>query len=398
MSDTDGLAPWRDEVRAFVDETILPLERAFLAEGFAAVSEELDVVRKEVKRRGWWAPAVQRELGGMGLDLVSYARLAAILGRSPLANYAFHAQAPDAGTIEILHQHATELQRERWLEPLANGTFRSCFAMTEPGRAGSNPVWMDTVAERDGDHWVLNGHKWFTSSADGAELALVIAVTDPEAPPHRRASMFVVATWTPGWVLVRNLPVMGPADTGWPSHGEVKLESMRVSDEALVGERGAGFAMAQGRLAHGRIHHCARWIGVAERAFDMMCEYALAREVAPGEVLASKDLVRSKIARCRAELDAASLLVLDVAEQIERDGAKAARAGISIVKFHVARVLQQVLDDAIQVHGGAGLLDDSVLPWFWRHERAARIYDGPDEVHEIAAAKAILRRYQPATP
>jgi alkylation response protein AidB-like acyl-CoA dehydrogenase len=397
MSDPDGLAPWRDEVRAFVDETILPLEKTFLAEGFAAVAEELDVVRREVKRRGWWAPAVQRELGGMGLDLVSYARVAAILGRSPLANYAFHAQAPDAGTIEILHQHATDLQRERWLEPLANGTFRSCFAMTEPGRAGSNPVWMDTVAERDGDHWVLNGHKWFTSSADGAELALVIAVTDPDAPPHRRASMFVVATWTPGWVLVRNLPVMGPADTGWPSHGEVKLENMRVSDEALLGDRGAGFAMAQGRLAHGRIHHCARWIGVAERAFDMMCEYALAREVAPGEVLASKDLVRSKIARCRAELDAARLLVLDVAEQIERSGAKEARAGISIVKFHVARVLQQVLDDAIQVHGGAGLLDDSVLPWFWRHERAARIYDGPDEVHEIAAAKAILRRYQPAT-
>lgn len=382
------------EIRSFVDGRVVPLEADFLAHGFGAVEAELAAVRGEVKDRGWWAPQLARELGGMGLGLVDFATLSAVLGRSPLAHYAFGCAAPDAGNLEMLAAHASGDQRARWLVPLCEGRIRSCFAMTEPGRAGSNPVWMDTRATRDGDGWVLQGRKWFTTAADGADLAVVVAVTEESAAPHRRASLFLVSTTTPGWRLVRNLPVMGPADGGWASHAEVELEAVRVGPEALLGEVGGGFAIAQGRLAHGRIHHCARWIGVAERAFDAMCRRALDREIAPGEALGSRDLVRATIARRRAELDAARLLVLEVAKQIEREGGKAARLGISLVKFHVAEVLQRVLDDAIQIHGGAGLLDDSILAWLWRHERAARIYDGPDEVHQLAAAKVILAGYR----
>jgi alkylation response protein AidB-like acyl-CoA dehydrogenase len=385
-------------VRAFVERELYPLEPLLFAGRWAEVEAAVMAGREEVKRQGLWAPALPRELGGMGLELVDFGLVSEALGASPLGHLAFGCQAPDAGNLEILHRHASAEQRARWLEPLAAGAIRSCFAMTEPGNPGSNPVLLSTrateVPAAEGGGWVIDGHKWFVSSADGAALAVVMAVTDPEAPPHRRASMLLVPTDAPGFEIARNLPVMGDAGAGWFSHAEVRLAGCRVGPEALLGARGEGFAIAQERLGAGRIHHCMRWLGICARALELMCRRAAAREVAPGERLADKDLVRAWIAECAAEVKAARLLTLHAAWTIERAGWRAARAEISMIKFTVAAALGRVLDRALQVHGGLGMLDDTPLAWFWRHERAARIYDGPDEVHKLALARELLRPHR----
>ncbi len=266
--------------------------------------------------------------------------------------------------------------------------------MTEPELPGSNPVWLATTARRDGDAWVIRGHKWFASSADGAAFAICMAVTSPDAAdPHLRASMLIVPTDTPGYTLVGNLSVMGHRGTGWASHGEVAYHDARVPLGNLLGPEGAGFVLAQERLGPGRIHHCMRWIGVCERALDALCRHAVSREIAPGRPLGTKQIVQQWIAESRAEIDAARLLVLHAAWRIEREGASAARQEIAIIKFTVARTVQRVLDRAIQGLGGLGMTDDTPLAWWWAHERAARIYDGADEVHIESVARRILRGY-----
>jgi alkylation response protein AidB-like acyl-CoA dehydrogenase len=268
--------------------------------------------------------------------------------------------------------------------------------MTEPERPGSNPTWLDTRAVREGDEYVLSGRKWFTSSADGAAFCIVMAVTRPEAEKaHARASQLLVPTDSPGFVLVRNLPVMGAPGVGWMSHAEVRFDAVRVPVENRVGADGAGFALAQERLGPGRIHHAMRWLGIAERAFALMVERAATREIAPGETLGGKGVVGEWIAESRAEIDAARLLVLHAAWRIDRAGAAAARDEIALLKFHVAAVLQRTLDRAIQTHGALGLTDLTPLAWWWRHERGARIYDGADEVHKAAVARRILAKARP---
>jgi alkylation response protein AidB-like acyl-CoA dehydrogenase len=262
--------------------------------------------------------------------------------------------------------------------------------MTEPEFAGSNPVWMNTTARRDGDEYVITGHKWFTSSADGAAFTIVMAVTAPDAAMHKRASQIIVPMDAAGVTLVRNIPVMGEAGSDYVSHAELRFDDVRVPVSNRIGDEGAGFALAQERLGPGRIHHCMRWLGIAERAFRLMVTRAATRELSPGEPLGRQQAVQHWIAECRAEMDASRLLVLDVAARIEREGAHAARDGISLIKFHVAGVLQRVLDRAIQVHGALGMTDDTPLAYWYRHERGARIYDGPDEVHKSAVAKRIL--------
>jgi alkylation response protein AidB-like acyl-CoA dehydrogenase len=389
----ETLLPLLDRFRDFVEETVIPLERRFLAEGFHAVSPELEAARGEAKRLGLWAPQLPEAWGGRGLSLLEFGHVSEVLGRSPLGHYSVNCQAPDAGNLELLSEHGSEDQRQRWLGPLARGEIRSCFAMTEPERAGSNPVWMETTARRDGDTLVLDGHKWFASSADGAAFAVVMAVTEPEAPPHERASMILVPTDTPGYRLVRNLPVMGEQGQGWASHGEVRLEECRVPAENVLGGWGKGFRMAQARLGPGRIHHTMRWLGICERAFDLLCRRAVEREIEPGVPLGTRQTVQTWVAESRAGIDAARLLVLDTAAKIDREGARAARVEISLIKFFVAGVLQDVLDRAIQAHGGLGMTDLTPLAWFFRHERAARIYDGPDEVHKAVVARRILQRY-----
>jgi acyl-CoA dehydrogenase len=266
--------------------------------------------------------------------------------------------------------------------------------MTEPEFAGSNPVWLGTTAVKDGGEWVLRGHKWFATGADGAAFAICMAVTDPDAKdPYRRASMIIVPTGTPGFELVGNLSVMGQRGGDWASHGEVAYHGARVPLANLLGGEGMGFVIAQHRLGPGRVHHCMRWIGVCERALDLLCRHAATRELAPGKPLGTRQLVQAWIAESRAEIDAARLMVLHAAWKIEREGGYEARQEISLIKFTVARTLQRVLDRAIQGLGGLGMTDDTPLAFWWAHERAARIYDGADEVHLEVVAKRILRGY-----
>jgi len=389
-ADRDGIL---HRVRAIVREGVVLLEPDFLAGGMAAIAPRLDALRQRVREEGLLAPHLPAAYGGAGLPLAVFGRLSEELGWSPLGHYVFNCQAPDVGNMELLLHHGSAEQKERFLRPLAAGAIRSCFAMTEPDRAGSNPVWLGTTARADGGGYVIDGRKWFASAADGAAFAIVMAVTAPEAAPHKRASMLLVPTDTPGYRLVRNIPVMGDVGAGYFSHGEVAFEACRVPATALIGAPGAGFALAQERLGPGRIHHCLRWVGVCERALHMTCERAARRELAPGVRLASKQAVQHAIADSRAEIDAARLLVLRTAERIDAEGAKAARADVSLIKFFVAGVLDRVLDRAVQVHGALGLTEDTILSFWYRHERAARIYDGPDEVHKSALARHVLRPY-----
>lgn len=381
------------ELRGFVDEEVVPLEGEFFANGFGAVEGELARLRGQARRRGLFAPHLPAAWGGGGLSLLEFAQAGEVLGRSPLGHYVCNCQAPDAGNMELLLHHGSEEQRQRWLRPLARGEIRSCFGMSEPEFAGSNPVWMGTTARREGDSYVLDGHKWFTSAAEGATFCIVMAVTDPAAAPHARASQLLVPTDAPGFELVANLPVMGHPGEGWASHGEIRLHGVRVPVSQRIGGEGEGFALAQQRLGPGRIHHCVRWIGICERAFDLMCRRAASRQLAPGEPLGSKEIVQAWIAESRARIDAARLLVLRAAWRSDNEGPAAARDDVSLIKFQAAAVLQEVLDRAIQVHGALGLTDRTPLAFWWRHERAARIYDGPDEVHKTAVARRILARY-----
>ena len=358
-----------------------------------ATSNAYSRPRLEVKQRGLWAPHLPPELGGLGLSLTGFAHVSALLGETPIGHYLFNCQAPDIGNCDLLLAHGSADQRRRWLEPLARGEIRSCFAMTEPEFAGSNPVWMATTAKRDGDQYVLDGHKWFTSSADGAAFTIVMAVTAPDAPPHQRTTQVIVPMDTAGVTLVRNISVMGDAGSGWASHAELRFAGVRVPAANRIGDEGEGFALAQERLGPGRIHHCMRWIGICERAFRLMCERAVSRELSPGHPLAEQQAVQHWVAESRAEIDAAKLLVLDTAERIELHGARAARDRVSMIKYHVAGVLQRVLDRAIQVHGALGMTDDTPLAYWYRHERGARIYDGPDEVHKSVVAKRILASF-----
>ena len=380
-------------VEEFVREELLPLERPFLRHDFDTLLPLIEEKRRLAKRLGLWLPQIPEAEGGMGLSLYDHGLVSELLGRTPLGHYALNCQAPDAGNMEILIEHGTPEQKERFLMPLLAGDVRSCFSMTEPENAGSNPTWLSTTAEKDGDDYIINGHKWFTTAADGAAFAIVMAVTDPAAPRYGRASMIIVPTDTPGFQIVENTSVMGERGQGWASHAEIRYSDCRVPQANLLGEEGAGFAIAQQRLGPGRIHHCMRWIGICERAFDLMCRHAALRELAPGRTLAETGPVQTWVAESRAEIDAARLLVLQTAHKIDVEGAYAARDDISLIKFHTAGVLQNVLDRAIQVHGAMGMTDETPLAFWYRHERAARIYDGPDEVHKWSVARRILSRY-----
>ncbi len=377
--------------RRVVDEQILPVERIVLEQGFAAAQAEIAALRDRLRREGLLALPLPAEWGGGGLSLLDFATIGEVLGRSVIGHYVFNVQAPDAGNMELLLHHGTPEQKERWLRPLVAGEIRSCFGMTEPEFAGSNPVRLGTTARREGDSYVLDGHKWFTSSADGAAFCIVMAVTNPEAAkPHARASQILVPTDTPGFAIVQNLAVMGERGEGWMSHAEVRLDGARVPVANRIGPEGAGFALAQERLGPGRIHHCVRWLGICERAFDLMCERAASRELAPGKPLGHRQIVQQWIAESRAEIEAARLLVLRTAWRIDHEGAAAARDDVSLIKFHTAAVLQRVLDRAIQTHGALGLTEATPLAFWWRHERGARIYDGADEVHKSAVARRLL--------
>jgi acyl-CoA dehydrogenase len=379
----------------FVKRELYPIEPAFISKGFRAVEPQLKAARQKVKDLGLWAPQVPRELGGMGLTLLEHGMVSEVLGKSPIGHYVFGCQAPDAGNIEIIHKFGTEAQKREYLDPLIAGDIRSCFSMTEPDSPGSNPTQLACRAEIDGDHYVINGRKWFTSAADGAAFAVVMAVTDPGAAPHLRASQIIVPTNTPGFNVLRNISIMGHSGDGWASHSEVVYENCRVPRSNRLGDEGRGFLIAQERLGPGRIHHCMRWLGIAERAFDLMCRRAASRKMDGDETLAHKGIIQAWIAESRAAMNAARMTVLAAAWKIDNRGFNEAKEEISLIKFHVAGVMASVVDRAIQVHGALGITDDTVLAHFYAHERGSRIYDGPDEVHKVSAARQILKRYAP---
>ena len=380
-------------VHAFMDEEVIPLEGEFLHGHPEVVAEQVAALQQRVRQMGVWAANHPVEFGGLGLSMVEHGLLSEALGRSPLGHNVFGVQAPDAGNVEILHAHATSEQRERFLRPLVAGDVRSCFSMTEPAIAGSNPTLLEATAVRDGDDFVINGQKWFTSPADGAAFAIVMAVTEPDAAPHQRSSMIIVPTETEGFNLVRNISVMGHAGGGHASHGEVIYQSCRVPQANLLGHAGAGFAIAQERLGPGRIHQCMRWLGIASRSFDLLCACANQRVItAEGDTLADRQIVQHWVAELDAEIRSARLLTLHAAWKIDTVGAKAARDEISAIKFSVAGTMLRAVDTAIQVHGALGVTDDTILAYWYRHERAARIYDGADEVHKTSLGRRILRQ------
>ncbi len=381
------------KIREFMEAEVYPFEQEARGQGFRAILPRLEKTRQKVREAGLWAPQVPTEYGGLGLSFMEHALVCEELAKSPYGMFVFNAQAPDAGNMEILNEFGTEAQKERWLRPLTSGEIRSCFTMTEPEHAGSNPVWMSTTALKDGGNYVINGHKWFATGADGAAFAIAMVVTDPNAAPHERASQIIVPTDTPGYHRVRNISCMGEEGEDWASHGEITFEDCRVPQENLLGEEGQGFAIAQARLGPGRIHHCMRWIGISERSLDLMCRRAATREIAPGELLASKQTIQNWIAESRAEIDAARLLVHHAGWKIDKVGAKEARVEVSLIKFYVAGVMSRVIDRALQTHGALGFSDDTVLSFFYREERGARIYDGPDEVHKSVVARRILKEY-----
>ena len=390
---TDKLKALYPKVKQFIEEELYPSELYFLKDPWEEVNHILKAKRDKAKELGIWAPYLSEEEGGAGLTLTEFGQLSELLGRTPLGHYVLNCQAPDIGNIELMHQFASAELKEKYLKPLMKGEIRSCFSMTEPDFAGSNPVNMGTTAVLDGDEFIINGHKWFTTAADGAEFAIVMAVTNPDAEPHNRASMIVVPTDTPGFELTRNIPIMGDVGEGYLSHAEIHYVNCRVPKSNLIGEMGSGFMLAQQRLGPGRIHHCMRWIGICERAFDLMCKRAASRELRDGRMLGHQQTVQNWIAESRAEINASRYMVLHAAQKIDNEGAKAARLEISTIKFYVADVLMKVLDRAIQVHGALGITDDTLLSFWYRHERGARIYDGPDEVHKASLAKAILKSY-----
>lgn len=391
---SEEMAVRLEMIRDFMEREVIPLENEMLFGDPATLDRAVAAAQAKVKQMGLWAPNHPVEYGGLGLSMVDHGLFAEAVGRSPLGMLVFGTQAPDAGNVEILHEFGTPEQHDQWLRPLVAGEIRSCFSMTEPETAGSNPTLLATSARLDGDAWVINGQKWFTSSADGAAFAIVMAVTDPDAPPHQRASMIIVPTDNPGFHLVRNVSVMGDSGHGHASHAEVIYENCRVPQGNLLGPRGSGFLIAQARLGPGRIHHCMRWLGIAARAFEMMCTRANERVVdADGGTLADKQVIQHWAAELDAEIRGARLQVLHAAWMIDRHGAKAARDEISSIKFVVANTMLKAVDRAIQVHGALGVTDDTVLAHWYRHERAARIYDGADEVHKTSVGRRLMRRY-----
>src|SRR3954464_14918305 len=387
---------WAD---GFVREQLWPIEALFLAGelDMDGLDRAIEPLKDEVRANGLWATHLDTELGGKGHGQVKLGLLHEILGTCVIAPLAFGNSAPDSGNSEILAMAGTPEQKERWLEPLLAGDIRSAFSMTEPNTAGSDPTLLQTRAVREGDEYVINGHKWFSSNGSVADFLIVMAVTDPEARPHQRASMLIVDADTPGVNIVRDIATMEqPVEHfgRYGGHAEIIYEDVRVPKEALLGAEGEGFLSAQHRLGPGRIHHCMRWLGVSRRAFDMLCERAVSR-YAFGSTLAEKQSVQNWVADSLAQMHAARLMTLHAAWKMDTEGASAARQEISLIKFYGANVLHDVIDRAIQAHGALGYSTDLPLEQMYRYARAARLYAGAGGLRRRSVARGVRRGYEP---
>jgi len=387
-------------MRGFVREEIMPIETLDLSH--EQVLAFIKPLQDQVKAKGLWAAHLPAELGGMGFGQVQLGLMHEILGQTMYGPVVFGNNAPDSGNAELLaagmEMTGREDIRERWLDPLLSGSIRSGFSMTEPDTAGSDPRLLKTRATKDGDEWVINGRKWYTTNGSVADILIVMAVSNPDVHPYQGSSMFVVPVDTPGVTIVRDVGAMDHPDVVYGqfgNHAEILYEDVHVPADHLIGPEGLGFLLAQTRLGPGRIHHCMRWLGQSQRAFDMMCERALSRYT-HGSLLAEKQTVQNWIADSKAEMHAARLMTLHAAWKMDQVGASASRDEIAMIKYYGASVLYNVIDRAIQTYGSLGYSSDMPLESMYRAARAARIYDGPDEVHKQTVARHALKNYQPS--
>jgi alkylation response protein AidB-like acyl-CoA dehydrogenase len=386
---TNEVRELREHVRKFIQEEVIPAEPLLDAEG-GRDREVMARLKESAKRQGLWALGHPAEIGGGGLPFMPFVYLNEVIGRSHWGQAAL-------GTLSMqdsimLHLFGTPEQQRRWLEPLVAGEIYPSVGLTEPEVAGSDPTLMQSTARLEGDEWVIDAHKWFTSGANWAAFTTIFAITEPDADRHAKFSAILVPTDAPGYEIVRVIPTMG--HTGG-NHCEIRLRGVRVPRENLLGPRGAGFVIAQKRLGPGRIFHCMRWLGQAQRAFELLCERANSRW-AHGSLLAEKGEIQRFVAESAAEIQAARLMTLDAARALDEGGE--ARVEISLIKFWGARVLHDVIDRAIQVHGALGVTGDTPLERMYREARYARIYDGPDEVHRMVVARRLLRDPHGAPP
>ncbi len=387
-------------MREFVKEEIFPIETLNLPH--EQMIKFIKPLQDEVRRRGLWAAHLPSELGGMGFGQVKLGLMHEVLGQSPYGPVVFGNNAPDSGNAELLaagmEMTGDEYIRERWLQPLLDGKIRSGYSMTEPNSAGSDPRLLKSTAVRDGEEWIINGHKWYTTNGSVADILIVMAVTNPDVHPYQGSSMFVVPVDTPGVTIVRDVGSMDDPEIHYGrfgNHAEILYEEVHIPADHLIGPEGSGFLLAQTRLGPGRIHHCMRWLGQSQRAFDMMCERALSRYT-HGSLLAEKQTVQNWIADSRAEMHAARLMTLQAAWKMDKVGASASRDEIAMIKYYGATVLHNVIDRAIQTYGALGYSSDMPLESMYRWARAARIYDGPDEVHRQTVARHALKEYTPS--
>ncbi|MCV7303281.1 acyl-CoA dehydrogenase family protein [Mycobacterium barrassiae] len=385
-------------MREFIDTQIVPLEpildEKMATDEWVAIKRHL---QDQVKARGLWAAFLDPELGGTGFGQLKLALMSEIIGRSMVSMVVFGVQAPDSGNMELLAHGATEEQKQRWLWPNLRGDITSAFALTEPFLAGADPTVIGTTATLDDGHWIINGHKWFTTNASTADIILVVAETNPEGRPHRHASIFVVPTGTPGMTIVRDIPTMAHPDTEYGrvgNHAEIVFTDCRVPADHLIGAPGEGFQLAQQRLGGGRIHHSMRWLGQAQRSLDIMCERAVSRS-SHGRRLADHQMIQDYIALSHMEIQAARLLTFQTAWKMDKFGAAAVRAELGMIKAHVSKVVLGVLDRTIQVCGALGYSADLPVESWYRTTRFGPIGDGPDELHKSVLARTILRTYQP---
>ncbi len=396
---TERCVDLRDRLEAFMAERVMPAEEVYARElaeagdphAQSAVMEEL---KDEARVRGLWNLFLPDERWGAGLTNAEYAPLCEVMGRSHIAPEACNCNAPDTGNMEVLAQFGSDEQKERWLRPLLDGDLRSAFAMTEPAVASSDAANIELRIVRDGDDYVLDGRKWWISNAlhPNCRILIVMGKTDPDGPRHQQQSMILVPLDTPGVTVVRSLPVFGYQDH--EGHAEIVFEDVRVPASNLLAREGDGFAIAQARLGPGRIHHCMRTIGAAERALELMCRRATER-VTFGRPVATRSNVQDWIAEARIDIEMVRLLTMKTAWLMDTVGNRGAHVEISAIKVAAPNVALKIIDRAIQVHGGGGVADDVPLAWLWAHVRTLRLADGPDEVHKMSIARRELRRYDP---